>query len=203
MMHPGACHEREILWGEIVKQTIPSAERIRFTASGSESSALACRLARALHGKPIILKFDGHFHGWLDHAVNGVDLPFEVPFSAGIPQEVRNLTLSIPPRDLNLVEDTLKSRSDIAGIIIEPTGASGGTVPIKPEFLPGLRALADKYRIALIFDEVITGFRIAPGGVQARHSVRPDLTCLAKILADGMPRRSGLRIESLFLTNGF
>ena len=186
MMHPGACHEREILWGELVKETIPSAERVRFTASGSESTALAFRLARAAHNKPVIIKFEGHFHGWLDHAVNGVDLPFETPFSAGVPQAVRDLTLVLPSRDLNLVEDVLKNRKDIAGIVIEPTGASGGSVPVKPEFLRGLRALADRYDIALIFDEVITGFRLAPGGAQARFGVMPDLTCLAKILAGGM-----------------
>ena len=187
MTHPGACHEREIIWGELVKQTIPSAERVRFTASGSEATALAFRLARATHNKPVLIKFEGHFHGWLDHAVNGVDLPFDTPFSAGVPQGVRDLTLVLPPRDLNLVEDALKSRSDIAGIVIEPTGASGGSVPIKPEFLRGLRALADRYDVTLIFDEVITGFRLAPGGAQARFGVMPDLTCLAKILAGGMP----------------
>ena len=187
MMHPGACHEREIIWAELVKQTIPSAERVRFTASGSEATALAFRLARATHNKPVIIKFEGHFHGWLDHAVNGVDLPYDTPFSSGVPQMVRDMTLVLPPRDLNRVEDTLRSRSDIAGIIIEPTGASGGSVPVKPEFLHGLRELATKYNVALIFDEVITGFRLAPGGAQARFGVLPDLTCLAKILAGGMP----------------
>ncbi len=84
MMHPGACHEREIIWGELVKEMIPSAERVRFTASGSEASALAFRLARAVHCKPVIIKFEGHFHGWLDHAVNGVDLPFLQPFSLAV-----------------------------------------------------------------------------------------------------------------------
>ncbi len=187
MMHPGACHEREIIWGELVKSTIPSAERVRFTASGSEATALAFRLARATHNKPVIIKFEGHFHGWLDHAVNGVDLPYDTPFSVGVPQEVRDMTLVLPPRDLNIVEDALKSRKDIAGIVIEPTGASGGSVPVKPEFLRGLRTLADRYDVALIFDEVITGFRLAPGGAQARFGVLPDITCLAKILAGGMP----------------
>lgn len=187
IMHPGACHEREIVWAELVKETIPSAERVRFTASGSEATALAFRLARATHGKSVVIKFEGHFHGWLDHAVNGVDLPFDTPFSAGVPGEVRDMTLVLPPRDLNRVESVLKTRKDIAGIIIEPTGASGGSVPVKPEFLKGLRTLADKYNVALIFDEVITGFRLAPGGAQQRFGVMPDLTCLAKILAGGMP----------------
>ena len=187
MSHPGACHEREILWGELVKDMLPGAERVRFTASGSEATALAVRLARALHNKPVILKFEGHFHGWLDHAVQGVDLPFDVPFSSGVPTNVRELTVAVNARDLNLVETILKIRNDIAGIIIEPTGASGGTVPVKPEFLKGLRELADKYGVALIFDEVITGFRLAPGGAQERFGVRADLTCLAKVLAGGLP----------------
>ncbi|HLX62617.1 MAG TPA: aminotransferase class III-fold pyridoxal phosphate-dependent enzyme [Planctomycetota bacterium] len=187
IMHPGGCHEREVLWGELVRQMVPSAERVRFTASGSEATALAVRLARAATGKSVILKFEGHFHGWLDHAVNGVDLPFERPFSSGVPDPIRGQTLVLPPRDLNLVEEALKTRGDIAGIILEPTGASGGTVPVKPEFLDGLREMATRYRVALIFDEVITGFRLAPGGAQERFGVKPDLTCLAKILAGGMP----------------
>lgn len=187
MAHPGACHEREIIWGELIKDMIPGAERVRFTASGSEATALAVRLARAVHNKPVILKFEGHFHGWLDHAVQGVELPFDVPFSSGVPANVRELTVAVNARDLNLVEDVLKRRNDIAGIIIEPTGASGGTVPVKPEFLQGLRALADTYGVALIFDEVITGFRLAPGGAQERFGVRADLVCLAKVLAGGLP----------------
>ncbi len=97
------------------------------------------------------------------------------------------MTLVLPARDLNVVEDTLRRRDDIAGIVIEPTGASGGTIPVAPEFLAGLRELACRYNVALIFDEVITGFRLAPGGAQERFNVLPDITCLAKILAGGMP----------------
>lgn len=185
--HPGACHEREVIWGELIKEMVPNAERVRFTASGSESSALAVRLARATHGKPTILKFEGHFHGWLDHAASGVDLPYDMPFSAGVPDAVRELTYAIPPRDLNLVEETLKTRSDIAAIILEPSGAAGGAVPLKPEFVQGLRELATRYNVALIFDEVITGFRLAPGGAQQRYGVNADLVCMAKIVAGGLP----------------
>jgi glutamate-1-semialdehyde 2,1-aminomutase len=185
-LHPGACHEREVLWAEEVLKLIPSAERIRFTASGSEASALAVRLARGLTCKNVIVKFEGHFHGWLDHAVEGVDLPFEAPFSAGVPGSVRKMT-KVLPASLAAVETELNSCNDIAGIILEPTGAAGGAVPLRPDFLRGLRELTLRHGVALIFDEVITGFRLAPGGAQQRFNVLPDLTCLAKILAGGMP----------------
>ncbi|HYG75326.1 MAG TPA: aminotransferase class III-fold pyridoxal phosphate-dependent enzyme [Planctomycetota bacterium] len=185
--HPGACHEREVLWAEQIRELMPNAERIRFTASGSESSALAVRLARAMTGKSVIVKFEGHFHGWLDHAVEGVDLPFDTPFSAGVPGVVRHQTLVLPARDLDRVAEVLDENDDIAAIILEPTGASGGSVPIRPDFLRGLRQLTSQHGVALIFDEVITGFRLAPGGAQARFGVAPDITCLAKIVAGGMP----------------
>ena len=185
--HPGACHEREVLWAERVKAMMPCAERVRFTASGSEASALAVRLARAMTGKSIIVKFEGHFHGWLDHAVNAVDLPFDIPWSSGVPGAARDLTCVLPARDLAAVEELLSERDDIAGIILEPTGASGGTVPLRPDFLRGLRELTVRHSVALIFDEVITGSRIAPGGAQERFNVLPDITCLAKVLAGGMP----------------
>jgi len=185
--HPGACHEREVMWAEQIKTMIPSAERVRFTASGSESSALAVRLARGLTGKSVIIKFQGHFHGWLDHAVEAVDLPFETPWSAGVPNELRGLTCVLPANNLQAVEQVLDDRDDVAGIILEPTGASGGTIPVRPDFLRGLRKLATKHRVALIFDEVITGFRVAPGGAQQRFNVMPDITCLAKVLAGGLP----------------
>ncbi len=185
--HPGACHEREVIWAELIQTLVPSAERVRFTASGSESSALAVRLARAMTGKQIMVKFEGHFHGWLDHAVNGVDLPFDVPWSSGVPGSARDLTIVLPARDLAAVGELLNERDDIAGIILEPTGASGGSVPLRPDFVRGLRELTIRHGVALIFDEVITGFRLAPGGAQERFNVRPDITCLAKVLAGGMP----------------
>jgi len=185
--HPGACHERELLWAEQVLRLVPGAERVRFAGSGSEATALAVRLARGLTGKPAIVKFEGHFHGWLDHAVQAVDVPFELPFSVGVPDAVRGLTCVLPARDLDLVADTLARRNDIAAIILEPTGAAGGCVPIRPAFLLGLRELATRHGVVLIFDEVITGFRLAPGGAQERFNVRADLTCLAKVLAGGLP----------------
>jgi glutamate-1-semialdehyde 2,1-aminomutase len=185
-MHPGACHEREVLWAERVRALIPSAECVRFTASGSESTALAVRLARALTGRDLIVKFEGHFHGWLDHAVNAIDVPFETPWTRGVPEAVRALTRVLPANNLALVEQALSS-GDVAAVILEPTGASGGSVPLAEGFLDGLRELCTRFGTKLIFDEVITGFRVAPGGVQDRFHVFPDITCLAKVLAGGMP----------------
>jgi len=166
---------------------IPTAQRVRFTASGSESTALAVRLARAWTGKNLIVKFEGHFHGWLDHAVEAIDLPFDMPWSAGVPGAVRALTKVLPANYLDQVESFLKRSNDVACIILEPTGASGGSVPVLPEFLKGLRQITKRYGMALIFDEVITGFRLAPGGAQERFGVLPDITCLAKVSAGGMP----------------
>ncbi|MCW8133418.1 MAG: aminotransferase class III-fold pyridoxal phosphate-dependent enzyme [Planctomycetota bacterium] len=186
VMHPGACHEREVLWAERVRALIPTAECVRFTASGSEASALAVRLARGLTGRDAIVKFEGHFHGWLDHAVNGIDVPFETPWSVGVPGAVRALTRVLPANDLAAVERALEGR-DVAALILEPTGASGGSVPLAEGFLEGLREACSRHGTLLIFDEVITGFRVAPGGMQAKTGVRPDLTCLAKVLAGGMP----------------
>ncbi|MBI5628179.1 MAG: aminotransferase class III-fold pyridoxal phosphate-dependent enzyme, partial [Candidatus Rokubacteria bacterium] len=129
--HPGACHEREVQWAELILKLVPGAERVRFAGSGSEATALAVRVARARTGKSAIIKFQGHFHGWLDHAVEGVDPPFDVPFSIGVPAEVRAFTRVLPARDLDLVAATLARSNDIAALILEPTGASGGSVPLR------------------------------------------------------------------------
>lgn len=186
VMHPGACHEREVLWAERIQALIPTAACVRFTASGSESSALAIRLARALTGRDVVVKFEGHFHGWLDHAVNGVDVPFEMPWSQGVPGAVRALTRVIPANDLAALDRALET-GDVAAVIMEPTGAAGGAVPLAAGFIEGVRAACTRHGAKLIFDEVITGFRVAPGGMQERSGVLPDLTCLAKIVAGGMP----------------
>jgi glutamate-1-semialdehyde 2,1-aminomutase len=184
--HPGACHEREVLWAERVTQLIPGAEKVRFTASGSEATALALRLARAFTGKPKIIKLQGHFHGWLDHAVVGYELPFDLPFSRGVPDEIAAQTVAVPA-NLAAVEAALNAYPDAAGVILEPTGGAGGTTPLDAEFSQGLCKLTKQHGVLLIFDEVITGFRVAPGGAQARFGVEADLTCLAKILAGGLP----------------
>jgi len=185
--HYGACHALEIRWAEEVHELIPSAERVRFTSSGTEATQLALRLARAFTGRPKVLKFEGHFHGWHDYATPAVKPPYDVPNSAGVPEATLANVLVCPPNDLPAVELLLAERTDVAAVILEPGGASSGTIPTAPGYLAGLREVTRRHGVILIFDEVITGFRISPGGVQRAVGVTPDLTTLAKILAGGLP----------------
>ncbi len=181
-VHFAASHELELEWATLVKQLIPCAERVRFTVTGTEATLLALRVARAYTGKSIVVRFAGHFHGWHDH----------VAFSdaSGAPGIVKGIVDSVvisPPGDLEFVKHVCESRDDVAAIILEPTGASFGKVPVDPQFLMDLRTLTKRLGIVLIFDEVITGFRCSPGGAQGYYQVTPDLTTLAKILAGGYP----------------
>ena len=185
--HYGACHPLEVRWAELVQRLIPSAERVRFTSSGTEATQLALRLSRAYTGKPNVVKFEGHFHGWHDYAAAGVKPPYDVPMSAGIPEESLAHVLLCPPNDLAAAERILAGRRDVAAVILEPGGGSSGTIPTDPAYLAGLRDLTRRHGVVLIFDEVITGFRYSPGGVQQKVGVTPDMTALAKILAGGLP----------------
>ncbi len=183
--HYGGSSELEIRWGEIVNRLIPSAERVKFTSSGTEATLLAIRLARAFTGKNKIIKFQGHFHGWHDYLILSERPPWELN-PVGVPEEVLDTVAAIPS-DLSVLEKILISDKDIAGVIIEPTGGSWGKVPVPDGFLDGLRELTKKYDVVLIFDEVVTGFRWSPGGAQGLYGIVPDLTTLAKILAGGFP----------------
>jgi glutamate-1-semialdehyde 2,1-aminomutase len=185
--HPGGCHELEITWGQWVQRLVPSAERVRFTSSGTEATLMALRLARLVTGRPRVLKFAGHFHGWHDFLIGAADAPFDGTPPPGIPAEVAQNTVIVPPNDLDAVERALRSDPAIGCVILEPTGGHWGAVPIRGPFLRGLRELTHKEGRLLIFDEVITGFRVAPGGAQAHYGVTPDLTTLAKVLAGGLP----------------
>jgi glutamate-1-semialdehyde 2,1-aminomutase len=184
--HLGASHELEIRWAELVNRLVPCADLTRFTMSGTEATHLAMRVARAYTGRTKILKFTGHFHGWHDGAVAGVNPPYEVPMSAGIPGATLEQVVMCPPNDIKAVEIALK-RGDVAAVIMEPAGGQSGTTPTIPGYLQELRALTTQHEVVLIFDEVITGFRYAPGGAQAYFGVTPDLTTLAKIVAGGLP----------------
>jgi len=159
---------------------------VRFTMSGTEATHLAMRVARAYTGRTKILKFAGHFHGWHDGAVAGVNPPYEVPMSAGVPGATLDQVLICPFNDIKAVETAL-GRGDVAAVILEPAGGQAGTTPTIPGYLQELRALTTRHGVVLIFDEVITGFRYAPGGAQAYFGVTPDLTTLAKIVAGGLP----------------
>lgn len=184
--HYGAGHEGETRWAEKIVALVPSAERVKFTSSGTEATLLAMRLARAASGRTTILKFEGHFHGWNDYALKGEVPPFDCATSPGIPDAVMETVAVVPANDIAAVEARL-AKGDIAAIIIEPSGGSWATIPLADGFLQSLRAAATKHDTLLIFDEVITGFRWSPGGAQARAGVTPDLTTLAKIVAGGLP----------------
>jgi glutamate-1-semialdehyde 2,1-aminomutase len=183
--HPGACHELERLWAEEVIRLVPSAERVRFTSSGTEATLLAIQVARAFTARPRVLKLTGHFHGWHDYASFGVDPPFDRPATPGIPPGVAAAVEVVAP-DLDAVERAL-APGDIAALLLEPSGAAWGAIPLPEGFLAGVRERTREAGVLLVFDEVVTGFRWAPGGMQELSGVMPDLTTLAKILAGGMP----------------
>ena len=148
---------------------------------------LAIRVARAFTGRNTLLRFEGHFHGWHDEVVHGFQPPFDADGSLGVAPRVRDNVVSIRDGDLNLLEDVLSRINDIAAVILEPSGASWGRVPVTQEFLHGLREITQRHNVQLIFDEVVTGFRFSPGGAQQLYNVIPDLSCFAKIVAGGMP----------------
>src|SRR5436309_8556489 len=183
----GASHELEVRWAELVQRLVPSAERVRFTGSGTEASQLALRLARAYTGKTKIMRFVGHFHGWHDAVAPGGMSHYDGSVPVGIPESLVRETLLLPADDAGPVLDLLQTRNDIAAVIVEPSGASWGQVPLPPGFLAALREATRKRDAVLVFDEVITGFRWSRGGAQARYGIVPDLTVLAKILAGGLP----------------
>ncbi|MEX1232173.1 MAG: aspartate aminotransferase family protein [Planctomycetaceae bacterium] len=185
--HFGNDHPRHIEWAELVQRMVPSAERVRFVNSGTEATHLALRLARAFTGKSKILRFEGHFHGWHDGVIHGFQPPFDADGSLGVPAHIRGDHVAIPDGNLDLVDETLTKNRNVAAAILEPSGASWGRVPISTEFLQGLRAITQRHGVLLIFDEIVTGFRFAPGGAQQLHGVTPDLSCFAKILAGGLP----------------
>ncbi len=185
--HPAACHELELDWAELVQTLIHSAERVRFTSSGTEANLLAIRLARAFTGKTKLVRFQEHFHGWQDHVAFGSKY---TPGTDDVPGVLRGIIENVivaDPSDAGGTREMLESRDDIAAVILEPTGASSGQVPMRREFVKMVRAATAANGILLIFDEVVTGFRVSPGGVQAAWGIFPDITGLAKILAGGLP----------------
>jgi glutamate-1-semialdehyde 2,1-aminomutase len=185
--HFGNDHPAMVEWAQLICELVPSAERVRFTNSGTEATMLALRLARAFTGRTRVLRFEGHFNGWHDAVGRGTSPPFDTSVSLGIPQSTLD-TIAVIPADLRSVESTLSSpTSDIAAVILEPSGASWGTVPLDADFHRGLRELTRRYSVPLIYDEVITGFRYGPGGYQGRIGVIPDVTVLGKIVTGGMP----------------
>jgi glutamate-1-semialdehyde 2,1-aminomutase len=184
--HYGTCHELEIKLAEQVAKLVPNVKMTRFTNSGTEANMYATRLARAFTGKGKIAKFEGGWHGGYDALQVSVKYPFNLPESAGLTAGATQDTIVLPYNDLEGVEERLRNEK-VACIIIEPVLGAGGGVPAEKEFLQGLREYCDERNTLLIFDEVITGFRLAPGGAQQYYSVKADITVLGKILGGGFP----------------
>jgi glutamate-1-semialdehyde 2,1-aminomutase len=185
--HFGACHELEVRWAELITQMVPSAERVRFTSSGTEATLMALRLARAYTGRSKLVRFRGHFHGWHDHMTSGHTNHFDGTATSGVVDGVADNVLLCDPNDVAGITRIFNDHKDIAAVILEPTGANFGKMPILPSFLTVLRDLTKQAGTILIFDEVVTGFRVSPGGVQAALGITPDMTTLAKILSGGLP----------------
>ena len=181
--HMGTATPLELRWAELVKDLIPSAERVRFSASGTESTLLALRLARAFTGRKKVVKFHEHFHGWHDY----VSLDSGINTQVGIPDETLSTVVVIEP-DVDALARLLSEDRDIAAVIMEPTGGHWGQFPLQnSSFLESVRELTSSHGVVMIMDEVITAFRVSRGGAQARFGVTPDLTTMAKIVAGGLP----------------
>ena len=185
----GAPTPAEVALAERITTAMPSVEMVRFVSSGTEAAMSAIRLARAATGRDAILKFAGCYHGHADallaKAGSGV-ATFGLPDSAGVPAAVARDTLTVAFNDLAAAEGAAAERP-LAAIIVEPYAGNMGCVPPEPAFLEGLRAVCDRTGSLLVFDEVITGFRVGPAGAQGRTGVRPDITCLGKVIGGGLP----------------
>ncbi|MEL6685132.1 MAG: aminotransferase class III-fold pyridoxal phosphate-dependent enzyme [Pseudomonadota bacterium] len=185
-----ANNAKGVALAEAIVEAVPCCAQVRFVASGGEADMYALRLARAYTGRNKILKFEGGYHGMSAEAQMSlapaarVNFPQAVPDSAGIPQSVADQMLIAPFNDLAAVEALLTEHKDIAAIIVEPLQR---IIPAAPGFLQGLRDLCDKHAVLLIFDEIVTGFRLAYGGAQERYGVTPDICTLGKIIGGGFP----------------
>src|SRR6202789_1612943 len=187
----GAPHAGEANLAELGRFCFPSVEKMRFVSSGTEACMSAIRLARGFTGRNFVIKFEGCYHGHADallvKAGSGV-ATFGIPGSAGVPAETAMHTLALPFNDLAAVEAVFAARPDeIACVIVEPVVGNAGTIPPAAGYLEGLRRLCSEYGALLIFDEVMTGFRLSLGGAQQLVGVTPDLTTLGKILGGGLP----------------
>ena len=187
----GTPTKRESILAKMIIETVPSIEKVRFVNSGTEATMSAIRLARGYTNRDLIIKFEGCYHGhsdlFLSNAGSGL-ATLDQPSSPGIPKSVVESTITLPYNDLNSVKNIFKKYpNEIAAIILEPVTGNMGVIKPLPGYLEGLRELADKYESILIFDEVMTGYRVSLGGVQELLDVSPDLTTLGKIIGGGLP----------------
>jgi glutamate-1-semialdehyde 2,1-aminomutase len=187
----GAPTELEVRMAETITAAYPSMEMVRLVSSGTEAAMSAIRLARGATGRDVLVKFDGGYHGHADSLLvkaGSGGATFSIPDSRGVPAALAALTVTRAFNDVAAVRELFRQRGgEIAAVIVEPVAGNMGVVPPAPGFLETLRAVTAEHGALLIFDEVITGFRIAYGGAQERYSVRPDLTCLGKIIGGGLP----------------
>lgn len=201
-MHKGQLfagqHEQEVELAESLARLIPCAERIRFSCTGSEADHAVIRIARYATGRPKVMKFEGHYHGWLDGVSWNVNpslgaagprtAPQRVPWGGGIPTAYGEHVVIVPWNDIDAAREAFTQHSgEIAAVITEPIMCNQGCIEPHPGFLQGLRTLCDEMGSALIFDEIITGFRIDLGGAQAYYGVTPDLAVFGKALGSGLP----------------
>jgi glutamate-1-semialdehyde 2,1-aminomutase len=184
--HIGFSHELEIELAERLVKMVPSAEMVRYTNSGTEANMYSSRLARAYTKRMKMVKIEGGWHGGYDSLHKGVHEPFNIPESAGLNPKTVQDTYVVPYNDLDLARDALKDQ-DVACIIVEPLMGVGGFLIPEPGYLEGLRELCDESGTLLIFDEVISGFRLGPNGGQGYFGVTPDITVLGKIMGGGFP----------------
>ncbi len=198
----GAPTEAEILMAEKITQLVPSIEQVRLVSSGTEATMSALRLARGFTGRDLIVKFEGCYHGHADSLLvkagsglltfaeesEDIDLSKNAPSSGGVPQDVIKHTLVLPFNDLAALEHAFAQFGpEIAALIVEPIAGNMNLVQMTPEFIAAMRSLTTQHGALLIYDEVMTGFRVALGGAQSLHGITPDLTCLGKVMGGGMP----------------
>ena len=187
-IHWGALYRKQIEWAELIRELVPSAEMVRFCCSGTEATMYAIRLARGYTGKKTVLKAAGGWHGANSDLSLGIKMPYEREESLGLLPELQEYTKVIPFNDLSgSIEVIRQNKEDLAGIIVEPVIGEGGFTPAAKEYLQMLRSETQTLKALLIFDEVISCFRVALGGAQERFNVVPDLTTLGKITGGGLP----------------
>ncbi|HHU42773.1 MAG: aminotransferase class III-fold pyridoxal phosphate-dependent enzyme [Bacillota bacterium] len=193
----GLLHEAEVLIAKEINRHMPAVEMFRMLGSGTESVMAALRISRIATGKKRIIKIGGAYHGWSDQMVYGLKIPGSRGFleSHGIPRKCYQKTDEVRPNDLNMLERMLKLnrlRGGTAAVIVEPVGPESGTRPVAQDYNKGVRELCDKYGALMIFDEVVTGFRVGLKGAQGYFDVKPDLTIFGKVVAGGYPAAGGV-----------
>ncbi|MFN2568661.1 MAG: aspartate aminotransferase family protein [Candidatus Dormibacteria bacterium] len=182
--HYGACNPQEVEWAELIRGLVPAAERLRFTGSGTEAVMLALRVARAATGRDAIVKLDDHFHGWYDAVCVNLDDGGRRITGGGVPAATTALTRVVAPGDVDALQRALQGA---AALILEGSGAHYGQTPLDAGYLHAAQEACHHAGALLILDEVVTGFRVSTGGIQARTGLTPDLTAFGKIMAGGLP----------------